>query len=317
VALAAYGLFVNLNLLILRPELPDLDGTWFYNALMGFVDLISFDIPFLQALLFIVMSFVLVYLIHLLFQDLEITETPSLLIPLCSFLLMGMFNSFFYYAPSFFAAFALVLALRRVFTAYHRRGVAPIFDAAFLFGLATLIYSPCVCLVFFFIYYLLFIRSTSWREWALSFVGLCLPVYFLVTYLYLTGQFSFGQLSDFSSTKSGLAIWQAIEMWRALGFFAVLSILGYNLSILFPYRFARSNIFMKDHLSMILVLLGLIIILLVGFETYEKSGFALVVIPLSALLAYSFGAYFNVIKAEIIHVTLVLILLAFQFGPLL
>lgn len=317
VGLGAYGFFVNLNLLILRPALPELNGTWLYNAIMGFVELVTFDVPFLQALLFLGMSFLLVYLLHLLYKDLEITEAPSLLVPFCAFLLMGMFNRFFYYAPSFFAAFALALALRRIFAAYHKRSVAPIFDAAFLLGLSCLIYSPNFVLVFFLGFYLLFIRSTTWREWALSIVGLLLPFYLLAAYTYLTGQFDVGTLSSFRNDGAALRIWQTLEPWRIAAFFIVLGILGYGLSILFPYRYARNNIFMKDHFSMILLLLVLLIVAVLGFETQHNSGFALLVVPLSLLLAFSFGAYRNVLKAEIIHVTLVLILLVFQFGPLI
>ena len=142
-ALGIYGCLTNFNLLMLRPDLPKLQGTWLYNAMRTFVELITFEIPFLQALLFILLSFLLVYLIHLLYKDLEITEAPSLLVPFCAFLILGMFNTFFYYAPSFFAVFALVLALRRLFAAYNKRAVSPIFDAAFLLGLAILFYTPC------------------------------------------------------------------------------------------------------------------------------------------------------------------------------
>jgi len=316
-ALAAYGFFVHLNLLILRPALPDVNGSWLYNSIMGFVDLITFGIPFLQALLFLLLSFGMAYAVYQLYRDLELTDAPSLLVPFCAFLLLGMFNRFFYFSPGFFAVFFLLYAARRLFAAYNRRALSPIFDAAVLIGIAGLIFAPSFFFIAFLCYYLLFIRTTNWRAWALSITGLLLPVYFLGAYLILTNQSSFVELDDFVANNRGAAIWRSLEPWRIAAFFAVLGIFGFTLSILFPHRFARNNIFMKDHFSMVLVMLGLSILAVLGFETYENSGFAFFIISLPMLLAYSFGAHHNVLKAEIIHVTLVLILLVFQYGPLL
>jgi len=317
VALAAYGFIVHLNLLILRPTLPVVNGSWCYNSIMGFVDLITFEVPFLQALLFLFLSFGMAYAVYRLYQELELTEAPSLLVPFCAFLLLGMFNRFFYYSPGFFATFFLLYAARRLFAAYNRRALSPIFDASVLVGIAGLIYAPSFLFIAFLVYYLLFIRTTNWRAWALSITGLCLPIYFLAAFLYLGDRIVFWQLDNFMAVSNGLAIWQTLEPWRIVAFFAALGIFGFTLSILFPHRFARNNIFMKDHFSMVLVMLGLSILVVMGFETHENSAFAFFIISLPMLLAYSFGAYHNVLKAEIIHVTLVLLLLVFQYGPLL
>ncbi len=131
--------------------------------------------------------------------------------------------------PVYFAAFFVLMAIHRFFSAFDQ--VAPysaIFDAGLLLGIASLFYFNIVVLfpaLFFGIPILA--RETRWREFVIVTLGFLLPFLFAVSYALLTDQFlEVLKIFEKNTLTPNYHLRENIPLQIYLGFLIVLTLLG-------------------------------------------------------------------------------------------
>lgn len=89
--------------------------------------------------------------------------------------------------PALFAVTCLIPAIEIMFDSYKEDKLSyKYFEGALLISLGSMFYARTALFMFVLWSALSILRTTNWREWALSIVGFLLPYIFLILILYLT-----------------------------------------------------------------------------------------------------------------------------------
>ena len=146
-------------------------------------------LPFIStAIAFLILLFQ-AFLLNQIFEVHRITERNQLLVAAVYLTLMSSAGILVKPNQMLILNLLLILLINILFNLFEKpEPYSQAFDAGFVAGIASLIYSPMVYLLIFiwgtFIIYQIF----TWREWFISVVGMLMPFVMVVTWLFAKGQ---------------------------------------------------------------------------------------------------------------------------------
>jgi hypothetical protein len=201
-----------------------------YSLLFGW----AFSIPWLSTIVAFLMLLAEAFLLNQFLTDEGLAQRNS-------YMAAFLFFTFYSYSPGLLllyptipANFLLLFALRMILKSRHvDKAYQEILSAGILIGLASmfeirfLVYFPLLWIS------LVLFRSYTWREWAISIIGLLLPLAYLVTFHYLTDTIH-EQIALFVSFFRSLRVIHAVPqlhpttwaLWGVLSLFTLIAFLN-------------------------------------------------------------------------------------------
>lgn len=198
--------------------------------------------------------------------------------------------AFLCFHPIHFVNILVIRIFDKVFGLFkNERPVAPIFDFAFLAGTVCLLYFPATVIIPLLLISMLIIRPWNFREWMIMFVGIALPFFFVLVWMFwikdLPG-FVKSYIEVFKSIRPEWTITTGkalITLASLLGFWLFASLLKLRMNYLKNIVRTRSN----QQIVFLMLLFFSGAIFLTG--KISLTSFALLAIPFS-----TFGAYYLV-----------------------
>lgn len=281
--------------------------TLLYQWTIQLLDMVTGGNKLVQKIVFVMMALGMAGLLNLLVNVYKLNKESQLLTGLTYLLLLGLFNEGAIFSPAFFASIFVSLSFFRLFQSYGNTAFVPLFDAAFLSGIAFLYYPP-VFLVFIALFIGLFIsRLFNWREWMVVFFACLLPYYLLWVGCFL-GECEGFLLAEFKPFPFSFQDLNGLENIILLVVWIILGIIG----ILFM-QMRLLKIPLKKRKLLVMVswyLVGLTLVIVFG---RNSAGFLPALIPMSILFAYFFYNHPNKWLADGVHLVLVALLVLVQY----
>jgi len=187
-----------------------------------------------------------------------------------------------------------------------------LFNAAFLTGIASLIYLPCI--IYFVLIWITLSYTTTpkWRDFIISLLGLSIPLIYYFTY-----KFVFGSLNEFKISNNELAIfkvdWVDLSLFQQV-FFALI------ITIFLPAFMGFLSSLNKSVVRVRKMLIVVILMFIIGLATLIVNGvdylatFLMVSIPLAIISANFFQNIKRRWLAELICLSLLTILTLSYFS---
>jgi len=212
---------------------------------------------------------------------------PALLFTIFS-VMLPQFMSFH---PVLLVNSILIFIFDKLFKIYKNPSPLPmVFDACFLIGVATLIYLPSISLILLFAASVLLLKTFSWRDWPIGFIGLCLPFLFVVLYYFwidgideLKTKFFLNDISRLIDTGGF-----TLQGYRiTLGVISVLTLLTlFRIS----QNFYKNTTRIRNFQQVIFIFLVVALLSLVVTGSSAIYRFSILTIPLSTMVSYYFLA---------------------------
>jgi len=153
----------------------------FYRMLFPYIE----QVPFLAGILGFLLLIIGALLLNNLVAKFQILSTDSHMPALVYTIMMSATPSLLTLHPILFVNLFSILILNRLYDAYRKNNVfTQVFDVGLFAGIASLFYFPAIVLYLFILITLTIIRPVIWREWAISFVGLTVPYFFVGVYFF-------------------------------------------------------------------------------------------------------------------------------------
>ncbi len=190
--------------------------------------------------------------------------------------------------PVYFASIFFVMAIYRLFDVFERpKPYSAAFDAGFLLGAAALFYLNVIMLFPAFIYGLsLLSHEKRWREFALLFTGVLLPLILALSYSIVTDHFlELLKIFERNLGTPNNRFNNNINLQIYLGYLIFLTILG-SLQIIKQYDYEKVNT-RKFFTIFFLLFVNSIVILLV-IPSASQEMFIISAIPVTFLMSNFF-----------------------------
>ncbi len=163
------------------PVLVSSHSTILFDALAKYINLIPLVGTSVSFLLVIAGSF----LINFVVNENEITDRKTFLPALFYIVIMSNNEAMLVFHPAMLANLFIIFALHKMMNAYRKNSAfSEVFDAGFLLSMASVFYFPSVILFPVLGFGLFIFRTFNWRELFVSFLGVCVPYCFVVTYYF-------------------------------------------------------------------------------------------------------------------------------------
>lgn len=234
----------------------------------------------------IALAFVLInaIFINVLFNRNEFMERNNFLASLLFVVLSSFFHSFYFVDGTSIAQMFLVFTLFQIMKLNQNQdGRKAVFNASFLFGVATTFYPILVLGVPFLFWMIWVLRPFVTRESFLSMVGFLVPLVYAGMYNYF-----FQTPFDGESFSTSSHYWYAVDTVVVSTGTLFLVFLGLNVLL---GKLRVSSIRLKK-LFRVIFLFGILslVLFLIEFSFYEKlDGLSFTISPLMFVLPYAFG----------------------------
>ena len=310
--LALYAVMLHFNL-YLTPPTVELQATaplsqWLLNLLhrlsggsATILVTVHIGLVLLQAILF-----------NAIINHHRLLPNFNFLPALCYVLLLALFNDHLLLSPPFFANFALLFALDKIYDSSIEESYLHAFDAGFAVGVASLFYLPSAVLLLFVSISLNVHRVFNWREFVITFLGAFVPYYLIAT-----GYFFYSQLTEFANTHF-LNVTSSITnvVWNTSELLVKIALLGgvVLLSLFFlQASYYKSIVKVRKNLTVLMYLLSVSLLVFLFIEKFSLAPLALPIIALAGLFAYALSEIEEDRLTEGIHLATLMVLLFFQY----
>lgn len=281
---------------------------WFSQGIF----LITQGNSYLQAGLYITISFLLVLLVNRMTEKYKILGERNWLSALSCVLFLGLFNTNIYLSPALFAGFFLMLALNRLFKTYNQENFGHIFDVGFFIGVASLLYPPAIFTIIAMGWGLTITRIFDWREWVTCLMGLFTAIFLMWTYCFVVSGdwnclFSTWDLMPQFNYRAFLD--HPEELFKYL---ALIPLMGVSMVFL-QQKLLKIELQSRKFLVVLMwtSIVGFLISLV--FSSNFFQGITLCLLPMSILLAFFFKNNPNKWAAEAPHILLILMIFIVQY----
>ena len=316
VVLFIYTILINLNLYIYPPTIDIQVTAPLSKLILDGLQAISNGQSYILTTIFIMLMLMQAAMLNYLVDRHKLLSTYTSLPALCYVLLISLFNEHLFLSPPFLANFAVLVALAQVYSSYNNNSFTQPFDVGLAIGIASLFYLPVLILTIFALLALNITRVFNWRESLVSVVGVLIPYLFLGTFYFVTDGFSgfiAAQFGQIHTTITNIPInYPEIIIKATIILFIVMLAMFF-----FQSHFFKSIVKIRKLLTILVHLLSISILIFLFMEQFSLAPMALLAIPLSIFLAYSFFEIDHKLTAESIHLTLLGVLLLFQYGKTL
>lgn len=191
------------------------------------------EYPFVQLMLMLILLTGMALLLIQMNNRFNIVRIRTMLPAPLYILLVSGFIDMHVMHPVYFAAFFVLLAVYRLFSAFDQvKTYSPAFDSGFLLGVASLFYlNSAVLFPAFLIGVGILSRETKWREFMVCLIGFLLPFIFAFSYVFIIGG-----IPEFLKTLQLNAFTQVEKMKSNL------PVLGYLVFLLILILFGSAKI---------------------------------------------------------------------------
>ena len=191
-ALVIYTFAINLNLYIYPPAIKMEATAPLGNVVLEFLKVVSGGNDLVLTTVFILLVILQALMVNNIIHKHKLYLEHNSLSGFCYVLLIGLFNVHVYLSPAFFAGFAIIFALDKIYESYSSNNFSQPFDIGFAIAIASLFYFPAVILFFFMFVALNLTRVFRWRQWVVCLMGFLCPYFlFMAYYFYQDGLGSF------------------------------------------------------------------------------------------------------------------------------
>lgn len=243
----------------------------------------------------------------------KVTERGNYLGSYIFILLSCMFRNFLFLSPALIANIFLLIEIDLLFSIYKKEKVSSqIFDLGFVISVSSLFYFPSLAFLLFLFFGVLILRPFKIGEWMVILIGAIVP-YFLSSVYF----FWFDRLPEFFNNITFRKV-----MNEEFGFVTNTQIIIISLvvfiAVIWSLMKIQQNYFkalvqIRNYFAVLLLfsMLGFLSVFLQSNIRVEN--FIWLVIPVATALSYSLPMLKKWWIGEIFHLTMLLIILYFQF----
>jgi hypothetical protein len=169
----------------------------------------------------------------------------------------------------------------------------------------TMLYSPCILFLLFFIISLSILRPFNWREWLVAAMGFITPWILLWVILFLMGKQGVVHMFDDVQHLKPLVKLQTLSKANTVTSVFVLILILFSLFKLRNNYFKNVIKMRKYQLCILILLIVTLLIVFIPFQ-HSEARFSLLAVPVSVLLAY----YFIALKRSFVYELLFSLIIA-------
>ena len=298
--LVLYAIALNFNLLLSPPSLDFKATAPIYQLIVNGLQSVYLLNKHLQSALF-----------NGVVNRLRIFDSDNYLAAFCYILLFSLFNEHIYLSAPFFANFALLFAVNTV-NGSDRAGLLQSFDAGLIIGIASLCYLPMGVMLLFILISLNIKHFFSWREFLLLFWGLSLPYYITAASYFLTDQLPQFQQIYMGDITTSIAqpVYRLFELLIKIPLLFLISAVAV---FVFQSRYFKSAMVVKNSLTILIYMLSVSLLIFLFLDKFSLAPLCVPLLSVAALLAYAFDELGKSWTAEIIHLSIIIVTLFFQY----
>jgi hypothetical protein len=242
----------------------------------------------------------------------EVLYKPTNLPALMHLVSLSLLPSFLCFSPFLFINSLLLLAIHKTFQLYKADGALGLsFDACFIIAGITMLYSPCILFLLFFIISLSILRPFNWREWIVAAMGFITPWILLWVILFLMDKQNGVHMFDDVQHLKPLVKLKTLSRANTITAISVLSLVSLSLLKLRTNYFKNVIKMRKYQLCVLILMIVSLLIVFIPFE-HSEARFSLLAVPFSVLLAYYFMALKRAFVYELLF-TLIVVLFIYNY----
>lgn len=178
------------NLLFPKPVLIQAEDHYLYTGLVELLTATGAG-PFMFSLFAFLLLLAQAFLLNRVAVGFRMFPTVNYLPAMAYLLASSFFTEWSQFSAPFLVNTLLIWIFSLIAGLYNSNSpVGTVFNIGILSGIATLFYEPAIAFLLIIPFGLYIMRPFRIREWIIGFLGFMIPYYFLIIYLYLTGNFS-------------------------------------------------------------------------------------------------------------------------------
>jgi hypothetical protein len=190
--------------------------------------------------------------------------------------------------PALFAVSFFIAAVERMFESYKEEGLSyKYFEAALLVSLSTMFYARAALFMIIVWIALSILRTTNWREWALTIVGFLIPYIFLVFILYFTDQNIlnyFGKIAMNFRINRGM---EFLNLYYIIFFLFILFLIGIS-SLQMIRIYQGMKIYARTYYKVLFWIFFFTLIFISVFYNQSAELIYFLAVPVSFILTFYF-----------------------------
>jgi hypothetical protein len=258
------------------------------NILYKPIHTLTIEIPILQIIIPLILIIGMALIMLQLNNRYNIIRIRTMLPAPLFILIVSGFSNLHTMHPVYFAAFFVLLAIYRLFSAFDEvKPYSPAFDSGFFLGVAALFYFNAFILFPAFIIGLgVLSREPKWREFIVNIIGFFLPFIFAFSYVFV-----FGKVPEYLETlklNTFTSVGNLKSNLPVLGYLGILFILILLGTIRIVQQYNAKKVSTRKYF---IVLFLVFLFMLISFTLIPATSleiFVITVIPVTLLLANFF-----------------------------
>lgn len=257
-----------------------------YDLVLGFVN----SIPELLTGFFVLAILVSqVFHLNFIIGKHEVLYRNSYLPALLFTVLLVMIPQFMTFHPVLLVNSLLIFVFDKLFKIYKNPSPLPMmFDACFLIGIATLIYLPAISFFLLFAASVLILKTFSWRDWTIGFIGFCLPFFFAFVYYFWIDGLDTLKEKFFLNNISRLINPEGFALRGYTITLVVISLITILTLLRISQNFYKNTTRIRNFQQVIFIsmVVGMLSLAVTGSVAIYR--FSILTIPLSTMISYYF-----------------------------
>lgn len=283
--LLLYAVLLKLPM-FLHPKVPQpqqIDGVLYRTIISGLQPVLA-GIPFIYSVIAFLLLYTQAVAFNKLVNDQRIMQRPHYLTGMSYLLITSLFVEWNVFSSPLIINSLLIWVWSKMSGLYSdQKPKAALFNIGVVIGICTFLYFPSLAFAALIIFGLAITRPFKLAEWLIALFGIITPYYFLLSILFLSGNWAKYKLPEFAVTNP--VINQSPWVYAAIAVVLIGAVVGL---FYIQKNFRRQLI--QARKSWNLTFLYLLVALFIPFinTTHSFVYWILCAVPLSALLAAAF-----------------------------
>ena len=280
-----YGLFLKLPM-FLHPQAPQpqqIDGV-FYRSILNWLQPVFSGIPVIYSIIAFFLFYTQAIAFNKMVNDQRVMSRPHYLTGMSYLLISSLFVEWNVLSSSLIINSLLIWVWSKMSGLYSdQKPKSALFNIGIVIGICTFFYFPSLAFAALIIFGLAITRPFKLAEWLIALLGIITPYYFLLSIVFLTGNWDTYQLPGLAVVRPVLD--QTVWAYTAMGIVVITALTGL---FYVQQNFRRQLI--QARKSWNLTFLYLLVAVFVPFinATHTFEYWILTAVPLSAMVAAAF-----------------------------
>jgi hypothetical protein len=309
--LLIYTFIIRLHHFILPTDWQPGTSNFFSDIIYNWVGT-NGALPNIIALLLV---FFQAFILNEIVANYKMRRTATYLPGLAYVLVASAIPQFLELHPLHFANTFTILAINQLFQSYRKyEAASELFNIGFFLAVGSLFYFSINILLFFSIMGLIIIRSFNLREFLIIILGFAVPFLLVGSYLFWQDRFV-----EFQNIWINFYFFDLQITWNTVTYIEIglVAFIGLLSLINFQAFYHKTNIQVQKYVNMIYWAMFIALGSFVYQENITTGHLLIFAPPLAIFLGFSLLKIKNVIIAELLHFTLLLIVLVLQYRTVL